>query len=285
MADSPPTRDLVRIALRSLPILVFLGVCGIVVRYSVDSDVSADTYFHLRFGHEFLTDWSLRHPRQRHLARHPGVAADAVVGPDGDGGPRAAASAWPAWRGTPARRSSCWPVAFFLSARRHTSGLAASLITFFSVLACQPALSGRPQVLSYVFVAVFTAAWLASVRDGRPRWWLVPLLWVWATVHGMWPLGIVIGLAAATGISLDRVHPLRARLRLFLVPVLGAVAAAFTPVGPGLYGAVLTVGSRAEYFYEWGPPDFTGRMAMLRPRCWPSPWRSGSAVARRPGAT
>ena len=143
--------------------------------------------------------------------------------------------------------------------------MAAALITFFAVLACQPALSGRPQVLSYVFVAVFTAAWLESVRDGRPRWWLVPLLWVWATVHGMWPLGIVIGLAAATGILLDRVHPLRDRLRLFLVPVLGAVAAALTPVGPALYGAVLTVGSRAEYFYEWGPPNFTGRMALLPP--------------------
>jgi hypothetical protein len=118
-------------------------------------------------------------------------------------------------------------------------------------------------VLSYVFVGVFTAAWLESVRDGRPRWWLVPLLWVWATVHGMWPLGIVIGLAAATGILLDGVHPRRDRLRLFLVPVLGALAAALTPLGPGLYGAVLTVGSRAEYFYEWGPPDFTGRMALL----------------------
>ena len=67
------------------------------------------------------------------------------------------------------------------------------------------------------------------------------------------------------------------------MPVLGAVAAALTPVGPALYGAVLTVGSRADYFYEWGPPNFTGRMALLpalmlaltltlRLRRGPTPW-------------
>ena len=38
----------------------------------------------------------------------------------------------------------------------------------------------RPQVLSYLLVAVTTAAWLETRDDGRARWWLVPLTWVWA---------------------------------------------------------------------------------------------------------
>lgn len=262
MTDTPPARDPVRIALRAMPMILFLSVCVLVVRYSVESTISADAYFHLRFGHEFLTDWSLRHPGSvTSLATREWLPTQ-----------------WSAQMAMAALESRFGLVGMawytgaqilvlvgtlYLTARRHTSGLAAALITFFAVVASQQALSGRPQVLSYVFVAVFTAAWLESVRDGRPRWWLVPLVWVWATVHGMWPLGIVIGLAAATGILLDRVHPLRARLRLFLVPALGAVAAALTPVGPALYGAVLTVGARAAYFSEWGAPNFTGRMALL----------------------
>ena len=36
------------------------------------------------------------------------------------------------------------------------------------------------------------------------RWWLVPLAWLWAMVHGMWPVGIIIGLVALVGIALDR---------------------------------------------------------------------------------
>jgi hypothetical protein len=39
--------------------------------------------------------------------------------------------------------------------------------------------------------------------------------------------------------------------------VLSAVAAGLTPVGPALYGAVLDVGSRKQYFSEWNSPDFT----------------------------
>jgi hypothetical protein len=39
--------------------------------------------------------------------------------------------------------------------------------------------------------------------------------------------------------------------------VASAVVAALTPVGPALYTAVAAVGSRADYFAEWGSPDWT----------------------------
>ena len=47
----------------------------------------------------------------------------------------------------------------------------------------------RPQVISYLLVAVTVGAWLRTRDDGRLRWWLVPLAWVWAMLHGMWPIG------------------------------------------------------------------------------------------------
>jgi hypothetical protein len=88
------------------------------------------------------------------------------------------------------------------------------------------------------------------------RWWLVPLAWLWAMLHGMWPVGIIIGLVALVGLALDRAVTRRQWLRLAAIPVLSAVVSGLTPVGPALYAAVLEVNSRSEYFSEWQPPDF-----------------------------
>ena len=36
-----------------------------------------------------------------------------------------------------------------------------------------------------------------TAEDGKLRWWLVPLTWAWANLHGMWSVGIIIGIVAA----------------------------------------------------------------------------------------
>ena len=90
-------------------------------------------------------------------------------------------------------------VTLWVIARRHAGPLAAALILILGLFAASPGLSMRPQVISYLLVAVTTAAWMSSRADGRARWWLVPLTWVWAMCHGMWPVGIVIGLVAVVG--------------------------------------------------------------------------------------
>ena len=115
----------------------------------------------------------------------------------------------------------------------------------------------RPQVLSFLLVAVTTTAWLRTREDKRIRWWLVPLTWLWAMLHGMWPIGIGIGVVAVVGMALDRDLPRRDLGRAALVPLLSAVAAALTPLGPALYGGVLGVGDRSQFFSEWGAPDYT----------------------------
>ena len=114
----------------------------------------------------------------------------------------------------------------------------------------------RPQVLSYLLIAVTTEAWLSTRKDQKVRWWLVPLAWLWAMVHGMWPVGIIIGIVAVVGIALDRAVPPRTWLRLAAIPALSVVVTALTPVGPALFSAVLEVNSRGQYFSEWHSPDF-----------------------------
>ena len=146
---------------------------------------------------------------------------------------------------------------FWVIARRWSTPLVSAVIVATALMASSLGLSMRPQVISYLLVAVTTAAWLRTREDGRVRWWLVPVTWVWAMCHGMWPVGIVIGVVAVVAIAADRAVPRRRLLALAAVPVGCAVAAALTPVGPRLYPAVLLVGGRGQYFGEWKPLDFT----------------------------
>ena len=148
-------------------------------------------------------------------------------------------------------------VTLYWACRRHAEPLVTVLLVFLTLLACTPGMSMRPQQISYVLVVVTTAVWLRARETGRAPWVLVPVAWGWAMCHGMWPVGIAIGVVAVAGLALDRRHPPATLLRMAAVPVLSAVVSLLTPVGPGLVGAVLQVNSRSQYFYEWAPPDFT----------------------------
>jgi hypothetical protein len=119
----------------------------------------------------------------------------------------------------------------------------------------------RPQVLSYLFAAVVVGAWLRTLDDGRVRWWLVPLVWLWAMVHGMWPVALLVSALATVGLALDR-RPRGTVVRAAAVTAASAVAAALTPVGPSLYGAVVTVGARRSYFAEWLPPSWADPQSL-----------------------
>jgi hypothetical protein len=238
-----------------VPLALFFTVLGFLVRTATLPLTNPDTYFHLRFGDEFLAGWSLRHPGSvtSFATAHwlPTQWAAEITMAKFEGWFGLGGVAW---------LSGClilaYAVVIFLVCRRHAALNVAALVTFLAVVASGPGLSARPQVISYILAVVTTAAWVRTGTDQRARWWLIPLTWLWATLHGMWPVGIVIGFAAVLGILLDRQVTRAALPKLIAVPVLSAVAAAVTPVGPGLYGAVLLVGSRGHYFTEWGPPDF-----------------------------
>ena len=217
---------------------------------------NTDTYFHLRFGAEFLDGWSLRHPGSvSSFATASWVPTQWL--------PEVVMARTEQWFGL---AGVAWLfglmivgliATLYLSARRWAGPLLAAGLTCLALLAASKGLSMRPQVLSFLLVAVTTTAWLRTREDKRIRWWLVPLTWLWAMLHGMWPIGIGIGAVAVVGMALDRDLPRRDLGRAALVPLLSAVAAALTPLGPSLYGGVLGVGDRSQFFSEWGAPDYT----------------------------
>lgn len=218
--------------------------------------VNADTFFHLRIGHEFLSGWT---PAAPGAISSFGTADWVPTQWLGQAG-LAAVEAQFGLAGVAVLTSIVillFAAVLFATARRHGSFIVAALLTPVAVIACSPALSGRPQVLSYLFIALVTSSWIAVSGHGKAPWWTVPLTWLWAMLHGMWPVGVVIGFAAAIGLALDREHSPRRRLQFFAVPVLSALAAGLTPVGPAIYGAVAKVTGISDYFAEWAAPELT----------------------------
>ena len=241
---------------------IYAALLVLMVRIAAAPLSNTDTFFHLRFGSEFLHHWSLRHPGSvssfataswlptQWLPEEVMARVDETFG--------LAGVSWLFGVQLVALLS-----ALYLVARRWVEPLVAVLLVGLALAAASEGLSMRPQMLSFLMIVVTAGAWLRTRDDGRMRWWLVPMTWVWAMTHGMWSVGIVIGAVAVTGLALDRPLPRPRLLRAALVPVLSAVAAAFTPVGPALYGAALGVGSRAQYFSEWNPPDYTNPACIV----------------------
>jgi hypothetical protein len=254
--DVPPQRTLLDRLRLVVPLIIVAGSLAALTKRDSEPLSNADTYFHLRFGHEFLDGtWSLRHPGSvTTFGTNDWVPTQWL--------PQVVMAQLEDWWGLAGVAFLAGVLhvglglAIWFSARRYAGPVAAAPVLILALLAASPGISMRPQVLSFLLVVVTTTAWMSTRDDQKARWWLVPLTWVWAMVHGMWPVGIVIGAVAVVGIALDRATTRRQWLRLAAIPVLSAVAAALTPVGPKLYPAVLLVGSRAQYFAEWQSPTF-----------------------------
>src|SRR3546814_1525352 len=77
----------------------------------------------------------------------------------------------------------------------------------------------------------------------------------------MWTVGVDFGVIAAVGIALDRRDP--RQLRALVVPITSTGSVLLTPVGPGLMREIATIGSRSEYFAEWGSTQFTDLQPLV----------------------
>lgn len=247
---------------RVVPLVGLAGCLVLLVRFQHVPAVGSDAWLHLRLGQEFRDGWALTHPG------HLGVFDSATWYP----------TQWASQIGMSWMDSRfgiggvVWlagtlivllPAVLYLSCRRHAAPLPAALATFVAVAAAAPGLSARPQVVSYLFIALVTAAWIETARDGRPRWWIVALTWIWVPLHGMWVVGISISVAAVVGIALARTHDRRHLLRLAAIPVLSGVVSLATPLGLDVVRSLTGVGARNDTLTEWGPPDFTNINALF----------------------
>ena len=144
------------------------------------------------------------------------------------------------------------------------SGTIAVVVAFAALLGAYQGLTERPQMLSLIFLALTLGAWWRTTSDLRARWWLVPLTWLWACSHGLWLIGIGLGVLMVAGLLIDRRINLRQSLRLMLVPLASLVASALTPIGPKLLLAPFTVGNNARTFVgEWQSPTIRQPVTVI----------------------
>ena len=142
------------------------------------------------------------------------------------------------------------------AARQAGDSVPAIIAALAALIGTGGSLSERPQLVSFVLLAITVGAWWKTAGDLRPRWWLAPMTFLWACSHGMWGIGVLIGLVVIAGLTLDRRLDRRTTIRLLAVPALSVVAAALTPVGPRLILTPIEVSSNAAQFVqEWQPTD------------------------------
>lgn len=223
---------------------------------------NSDTWFHLRLGHEFIGPWSLSDPGTLSM-----FATDSWLPTQWS---TEILAAWfEDWLGLPGvawlfgALFLAFLIAVFILCRREGDVLTAVLATGVSVIAAGSSLSARPQVVSLVLFAVTVAAWRAAARSAVPPWWLIPLTWLWATAHGLWTVGVLLGMVTCLGMVLDRKVGVSDALKFFATPTLSLVAACMTPLGPRILTTQFSVGERAALIGEWGPTSFRSLPAFV----------------------
>jgi hypothetical protein len=142
------------------------------------------------------------------------------------------------------------------SVRRTTTPVVACAVTALSLVGLFLGTAERPQLMSWVLLAATLPALRRAIAARRPPWWFIPVVWLWANLHGLWSAGLllyaalVVGLAFEVGLRSWRVYG------PFLVVALSAfLAAGFTPVGPSLLLSPLQVRAYAGYVQEWAAPS------------------------------
>lgn len=125
-----------------------------------------------------------------------------------------------------------------------------------------PHLLARPHVLAMPLLVAWVGGLMAAAdRSRAPSFWLLPLMALWANLHG----GFVFGLVLIAPIALDAVlsaepasrQPLVLRWAVFAVAAL--LASCCTPYGWNALLAsqkILDLGAALPLIMEWKPADF-----------------------------
>ncbi len=135
-------------------------------------------------------------------------------------------------------------VAIYGSSR---STLVTAMWLLIAVWLAGPFAHPRPVIFSYLLLAGLVL--IVRVND-RLLWAAVPLVWIWAAVHGSWLIGIAL-------LVLEAIR--RRSWRVASLAGLCAAGATFTAHGLGVWEIVVRFAANRdalEFLGEWGSPDF-----------------------------
>lgn len=155
--------------------------------------------------------------------------------------------------------------------RSHSHPAISGLAALLGVWTVLPNIGVRPRVFTILLSSVYLAllSRYARRRAGREIWCLVPMMVVWANLHGGFLIGLTLIALAIVGILLDgwaegaKLRVLMAPVRmLYLVLLACLLGALINPYGLQIYTFPLMV-LRSPVFQnmivDWFSPDFHGR--------------------------
>jgi hypothetical protein len=239
---------------RWMPLAFVCGALALVARRAAQPINDPDDWWHLRLGNDLIAQRSLSTPQHWSSFATLGWVPTEPL-------PEIVSAYVQRWFGLPGLSvlfcvaGVLVVVAVHVTNRREATLLPAAVATVFVVLAGSGSLTSRPQLVSFALLPVVLAAWLQTERDLRPRWWLVPLVWLWSLCHGFWIFGVALGFLFVVGIALSRRADLRTLARLVAVAAASFAVVALNPVGLGVLEAPFAVQSTSQYIREWQRTD------------------------------
>ncbi len=134
----------------------------------------------------------------------------------------------------------------------------AATVGVIAMVAVFPSAAERPQLVSWALLAA-VCPWLRRrIAERRAPWALTALTWLWANLHGLWLMVIVLYGALVLGLAIEVGLRRWRELTNFALVGLGATCATMlTPVGPPLLAAPFHVREYARFVTEWATPNIT----------------------------
>jgi hypothetical protein len=177
----------------------------------------------------------------------------------------AAVYALSGWAGVVVLAASSIALAIGLLTRfllRELSPTPALLMVVAAVTLAAPHMLARPHVLTLPIMVAWAAALVRCMdRHAPPPYWALPLLVLWANLHGSVVLALGLIGPAVLEALLDRKRSEWPRVLLRWLPFMALAVAAccLTPYGPGSLLMPLTtlgLGPALGWITEWRPQDF-----------------------------
>lgn len=249
-----------RLAAMSPAAIVAVALCMTVVMFQGNVFNDPDTYWHITAG-----GWMIDHRQVlnrdvfsytyagRPWASHEWLAEIIMAAAYRAGG----------WIGVMILFAATFGLSGFLMARgvsRWLGGLGQAVALVMAFLVIAPTVLARPHLLMLPILVGWTLEMLAAREQNRaPRWWIAPLMAIWANLHGSFVFGFVLaggfGLEALLARGANRLKVIR---DWGLFGLITLAAALVTPHGiQGLIAPfqIMSMGT-LDAIIEWKPANF-----------------------------
>jgi hypothetical protein len=252
----------------ALPWLVGAGVYGLLLTLGPRLLNDPDSYSHIAIGRWIVAHGALLTSDPFSFSMHGGHwipfewLSEVIY---------AAVYALSGWTGVVALAAAAIALAVGLLTRfllRELAPVPALLMVMVAVVLLAPHVLARPHVLVLPIMVAWAAALVRCMdRRAPPPYWALPLLVLWANLHGSVVLGFgLIGPAVLEALLTEK-RSQWPRVVLLWLPFTGlaVVACCLTPYGAGPLLMPLTtlgLGQALQYIAEWRPQDF-GRVGAF----------------------